>query len=364
MRPIRTVFRSAGSLVVAGVLVAGGAAAGVLAAAAPVAGRSAAATPAHPDHYAPTPLPAHVYAPYFETYLAGSVSKIAEESGVRYLTLTFLQASRKDPCGLYWNGSRKDPVSGGEYLSEIARLRAAGGDAIPSFGGYSADHDGTELADACTSVPDIVADYEQLVTLYGVSRLDFDIESKSLGDTTGITRRDQAIARLESWASAGHQPLQVSFTMPVSPAGLTGSGIRVLENAIANGAGVNVVNIMTFDYYDGTTKMRQAAISAANGTVAQLAKLYPSKCTAQLYAMLGITLMPGIDDNPTKAEVTTLSDARALTSWATSKHIDTLSIWAIQRDNGGCPGTNGSNTCSGVTQKPWQISHILDKFTS
>jgi len=311
-----------------------------------------------------TPLPDHVYAPYFETYLSGSVSTIAQQSGAKYLTLAFLQASRKDPCGLFWNGELKDAVSAGKYLPEIARLRAAGGDVIPSFGGYSADHNGTELADACTNVSDILADYQQLVTLYGVSRLDFDIESKSLRNSAGITRRDEAIAQLETWASANGRPLQVSFTMPVSPSGLTGTGVKVLENAIANGARVDVVNIMTFDYYDGTTNMRKAAISAATGTVAQLAKLYPAKCQAQLYAMLGMTLMPGIDDNPTKAEVTTLADARSLTSWATSEGIDTLSIWAIQRDNGGCPGTNGSNTCSGVTQKPWQFSHILNRFTT
>jgi hypothetical protein len=152
--------------------------------------------------------------------------------------------------------------------------------------------------------------------------------------------------------------------MPVSPSGLTGSGVKVLENAIANGADVNVVNIMTFDYYDGTTNMEKAAISEAEGTVAQLAKLYPGKSPAALYAMLGMTLMPGIDDNPTKAEVTTLPDARSLRTWARAEGMNTLSIWAIQRDNGGCPGTNGSNTCSGVTQKPWQFSHILNKFTS
>jgi hypothetical protein len=352
MRPIRTVFRLAGSLSLGAALAVGTATAG------------GAAAPVRALRDAPAPLPAHVYAPYFETYLAGSVSTIAEQAGVKYLTLAFLQASHKDPCSLYWNGDAKDPISAGEYLSEIEQLRASGGDVIPSFGGYSADHGGTELADDCTSVPDIVADYEQLVTLYGVSRLDFDIESKSLGDTAGITRRNQAIAQLEAWAATNSHPLQVSFTMPVSPSGLTKSGVNVLANAIANGARVDVVNIMTFDYYDGTTDMRAAAIGAAEGTVAQLAKLYPGKSLAALYAMIGITLMPGIDDNPTKAEVTTLADAGALTRWATGHGIDTLSIWAIQRDNGGCPGTNGSNTCSGVAQRPWQFSHILNRFTS
>jgi len=41
-----------------------------------------------------------------------------------------------------------------------------------------------------------------------------------------------------------------------------------------------------------------------------------------------------------------------------------LSIWAIQRDNGGCPGTRDSNTCSGITQNTWTFSHLLEQFTS
>jgi hypothetical protein len=40
-----------------------------------------------------------------------------------------------------------------------------------------------------------------------------------------------------------------------------------------------------------------------------------------------------------------------------------LSIWAIQRDNGGCPGTRDSNTCSGITQNSWDFSHLLGSFT-
>ena len=39
------------------------------------------------------------------------------------------------------------------------------------------------------------------------------------------------------------------------------------------------------------------------------------------------------------------------------------SIWAIQRDNGGGPGTADSTTCSGITQGAWDFSHILEPFT-
>jgi hypothetical protein len=77
-----------------------------------------------------------------------------------------------------------------------------GGDVIPSFGGYSADHGDTEIAGSCTNVQSIAAGYEQVITTLGVTRLDMDLESSSLNDTAGITRRNQAIALTEQWAAA------------------------------------------------------------------------------------------------------------------------------------------------------------------
>jgi hypothetical protein len=322
------------------------------------AGAGATASPSHQ----PKALPAQVYAPYFETYQPDSITTMAQRSGVDFYTLAFLQATQRHPCSVFWDGVSQDPVSKGQYLGQIAALRARGGDVIPSFGGYTADHYGTDVADACTSVSSIAGAYEQVVRIYGVSRLDFDIEDNSLNRVGGITRRDKAIALLESWAHARHLPLQVSFTMPATATGLSAAGRAVLQNAIGNGARVDVVNIMTFDYFDGTTKMGAAAVAAGTALHAQLAKLYPHKTSAQLYAMEAITLLPGIDDNRDKSEVTTLADTQQVTTWAEQHHLATLSIWAIERDNGGCPGTVDSDRCSGVAQKTWAFSDILRGF--
>ena len=45
------------------------------------------------------------------------------------------------------------------------------------------------------------------------------------------------------------------------------------------------------------------------------------------------------------------------------KRIATLSFWALQRGNGGCPGTRGAGTCSRVKQPTWWFSHIFEPFT-
>ncbi len=316
-----------------------------------------------------TPLPAHVYAPYYETYLGSatpSISSTAGSSGTKYFTLAFIQSAGKGSCTPTWNGDKSQPIGSSAYGSDIASLRAMGGDVIPSFGGYSADQGGTEIADSCKDVSKIAAAYESVITTYGVTRLDMDVEAKSLNNTAGIDRRNKAIALTEQWAATQGIPLQIQYTLPVEPQGLDPNGEAVLQNAVANGVTVTSVNIMVFDYYQrkaGTVPMGAAAVSAAQSTHMQLESIFKNDSPDQLWTMLGMTLLPGIDDFPKKTEVTSLADAGTMLSFAQQQGMNFLSIWAIQRDNGGCPGTTDSNTCSGITQNDWDFSHLLNPFS-
>ena len=320
-----------------------------------------------PAMAAGTPLPAHVYAPYYETYLAPntpSLTATSQASGAKYFTLAFLQSTGKGSCSLAWNGNSAQPLN--YYAADIASLRAAGGDVIPSFGGFSADQGGTEIADSCKDVNAIAADYESVITTLGVTRLDMDVEAKSLNNTAGIDRRNKAIALTEQWAAANNIPLQIQYTIPVEQYGLDPNGETVLQNAVANGATVTSVNIMVFDYYiagEGVVNMGQAAINAANNTHAQLTSIFTNLTSAQIWNSEAMTLLPGIDDYPKKTEVTYLPDAQTMLNFAQANGMNFLSIWAIQRDNGGCPGTRDSNTCSGITQNTWDFSHLLEPFT-
>ncbi|WP_405758468.1 glycosyl hydrolase family 18 protein [Streptomyces sp. NBC_00073] len=313
--------------------------------------------------HAATPLPAHVFAPYFEAYSSDNPADLAQKSGAKYLTMAFVQAEAKGSCTPYWNGDEGRPVSASVFGADFATIRARGGDVIPSFGGYAADNGGTEIADSCTSVDAIAAAYEKVITTYEVSRLDMDIEDNSLTNQAGVDRRNQAIKKVQDWAAANGRPLQVSYTLPTTTSGLAGSGLAVLKSAKAAGARVDVVNLMTFDYYDGAAHdMANDTRTAATGLYDQLAGLYPAKTPAQLWGVIGVTEMPGIDDYG-PAETFTTADATAVYAWATGKGINTLSFWALQRDNGGCPGTGGSDTCSGIAQDPWYFSHAFGPFT-
>jgi len=306
---------------------------------------------------APATFPAHVYAPYFETWTGDSLTTTAQQSGARFFTLAFLETLSKTSCTLAWNGGKTSLVTSNRYADDIASLRTLGGDVIPSFGGWSADQGGTEIADSCKDVNTIAAAYEDVITRYGVTRLDMDVEGRSLNRTDGIDRRNKALKLVEDWAAAQNRPFQVSYTLPTSASGLEASGVAILQNAVSNHTRVDVVNIMAFDYYDRTTTdMGTAAVDAANGTAAQLASI-------GLSARVGITLMPGLDDYPKKTEKTTVADAQRVLGYAQANGVDTLSIWAIQRDNGGCPGVTGSNSCSGIVQGTWDFTHMLQPFT-
>ncbi|WP_327066036.1 glycosyl hydrolase family 18 protein [Kitasatospora sp. NBC_01302] len=313
---------------------------------------------------AATPLPAHVFAPYFEAYSSDNPATLASQSGNKYLSMAFVQAATKGSCTAYWNGATSTPIAASTYGSQISSIQAAGGDVIPSFGGYAADDGGTEIADSCTDVNQIAAQYESVITTYNVNRIDLDTEDNSLTNTAGIDRRNKAVKLVEDWAAANGRNVQFSYTLPTTTSGLADSGLAVLRNAVSNGARIDVVNIMTFDYYDGAShEMGTDAENAASGLYSQLASLYPSKTPAQLWSSIGITMMPGIDDFGA-GETTTVADMANVQSWATAKGVNTLSFWALERDNGGCVGTAGSDTCSGIAQNTWDFSHAGEPFTS
>jgi hypothetical protein len=313
-------------------------------------------------------LPSHVYSPYFESWDStdGSLPQLSQESGAKYVVLAFLETDQPGSCTAYWNGDTSTPISAtvaGSFGSQIAAIQRAGGQVVPSFGGYTADTTGTELADSCTSVDAIAKVYESLVTTYHITRIDLDVEADSVTNTAGIERRNEAIAQAEAWGRAHHKLIQFSYTLPTFPTGLPSAELGVLQNAQAEHARISVVNLLTFDYYFGTQQdMLADAEQAATALEGQLATLHPHASARALWDQVGITEMPGIDDYGADETFST-SQAPALEQWATAHGLGELSIWALQRDNGGCPGTKGASSCSGVAQPAWYFSHVFEPFS-
>lgn len=303
-------------------------------------------------------IPVPYFAPYTDITMDHGFAQMAQNTGTKYFSLGFVVNSSSGGCQATWAGDTS--VSGGFMQSDISALRAEGGDVIPSFGGAA----GKELALACTTVPTLQAQYQSVIDNYNVTHLDFDIEGSALNNTAANTRRNQALAGLQAAAQSAGKQLFISYTLPVTTSGLLSNSLNLLKNAVSNGVNVNVVNIMVMDYYDASSapgnQMGQNAINAANATIAQLQKIFTTKTTSQLWAMLGLTPMVGENDDTT--EVFTEQDAQAVLAFAQQKQIGELSFWSVQLDVPCTGSETPTNTCSGVTQQPYDYSHIFDAF--
>ncbi|HVU67986.1 MAG TPA: carbohydrate binding domain-containing protein [Ktedonobacteraceae bacterium] len=276
-------------------------------------------------------FPAHYFAPYVDmtAWPTQSLTQDTQNGGIKYYSLAFITNYESGNCQAAW-GSVVPLSQLSIYLpnldSDIQYVRSQGGDVIVSFGGEA----GSELAQSCTSVSALQAQYQSIIDHYNASHLDFDIEGPAGSDTASIDRRNKALAALES-ANPG---LQISYTLPVLPTGLVSDGLNILQNAISNGVTVNVVNIMAMDYgssFDGT-KMGQNAVDAATNLHSQLQSLYPGKTSAQIWAMEGITPMTGAND--VGGETFTLADAQTVLSFAQQKGVGELAMWSVNRDSG------------------------------
>ena len=274
---------------------------------------AAQATPTRPAAAAATSFPAHYAAPYLQIASgdAGDMAADMSASGDKYYTLAFLIP--QSGCTPEWEDNG-DSV--GAFTSQINSLKSAGGNVIISFGGES----GGEIAQTCTSVSSLTAAYANVVNTYGVTRLDFDIEGSTLGDSASNNRRNQALAALQAQDPA----VQVDYTLAVAPNGLPSQELGVLQNAQSNGVKVSVVNIMTMDFGNGQNALNDA-LSAAQATAGQLSSLYGIS-TAQAYGMMGLTPIAGQNDDN---EVFTQANASTLESFAASNGVQELSFWEV-----------------------------------
>ncbi|GHF39489.1 hypothetical protein FHX82_006682 [Amycolatopsis bartoniae] len=300
------------------------------------------------------------FAPYVDTSLYPPYDLIstANATGVKDFTLAFVLSG--GGCTPKWGGVSDLNTDG--VPGQIGQLRQLGGDVRVSFGGAN----GTELAQACSDVSSLAAAYGKVISTYGLSKVDFDIEGGALGDVAANTRRAQAIAQLQQQAAASGTPLDVSFTLPVLPSGLTQDGVNLVQNAKANGVDVNSVNVMAMDYGDGAApnpagRMGQFAIDAATATQAQIKDVL-GLSDADAWHHVAVTPMIGVNDTAT--EVFTVADATQLAQFAVGKDLAWLAMWSATRDQP-CPGGPAGYaqaTCSSIDQQPLDFTRAFGTF--
>lgn len=326
---------------------------------------TASATPTAPPAGTATPAPTKTdaggsggtasgagFAPYVDTslYPAFDLTGTASKSGVKQFNLAFITSGGS--CAPLWGGVTG--LGDDQVASQIGDLRAAGGDVRVSFGGAS----GSELALNCTSAADLAAAYGKVVDTYKLTKVDFDIEGGALPDTAANSRRSQAIAQLQK----SHPGLDVSFTLPAMPEGLTQPGVDLVADAKKNGVDVGAVNIMAMDYgasYSGD--MGTYAIQAATATQAQI-KGVLGLSDADAWKAVAVTPMIGVNDVST--EVFKVEDATQLVEFAQEKGIGWLAMWSGTRDKecegGAKPSADAS--CSSIAQEPLAFTKAFGAY--
>ncbi|MET8767613.1 cellulose binding domain-containing protein [Streptomyces sp. NPDC004658] len=292
------------------------------------------------------------FAPYVDTslYPAFDLLGAADATGVKNYNLAFVTDG--GGCTPKWGGVTD--LTSDAVAAQIGALRAKGGDVRVSFGGAS----GSELATTCSSADALAAAYGKAVDAYRLTKVDFDVEGGALPDTAANTRRAQAIAKLQ----ARHPGLDVSFTLPVMPEGLTQDGVNLLADARSNGVRINTVNIMAMDYgasYSGD--MGTYAEQAATATQAQVKSVLGLSDSA---AWKAVAVTPMIGVNDVSSEVFKVDDAAQLVDFARSKGLGWLSMWSATRDKQCAGGTKptADATCSSVTQDPFAFSKAFGAY--
>ncbi|GHO80362.1 hypothetical protein KSD_81330 [Ktedonobacter sp. SOSP1-85] len=305
--------------------------------------------------HAATSFPTSYFAPYQDVTIGASLQSVAQATGQKYYTLAFITGNG---CNADWAGTiplNQTSIYLPNLDSDISYLRAQGGDIIISFGGEA----GQELAQTCSTVSSLQAQYQAVINQYHATHLDFDIEGGEQGDSTTYTRRNTALAALQ----AANPGLTISFTLPSATTGLLSDSLGLLNNAVSHGVNFNIVNLMTMDYGSPDSQMGQESINAANGLHSELQSIFPSKSSSQLWAMVGIT--PMIGQNDSGGEVFSLSNASQVLSFAQTNKIGELAFWEVPRDNGNCAGsTTASDTCSGISQSAYAFTNLWKPFTS
>ncbi|MFH8463848.1 cellulose binding domain-containing protein [Streptomyces sp. NPDC017991] len=280
------------------------------------------------------------FAPYVDTSLYPAFDLLAHSAatGVKEYNLAFVTDG--GGCTPKWGGVTD--LGGDAVAAQIGALRAKGGDVRVSFGGAS----GSELALNCSSADALAAAYGKAVDAYDLTKVDFDVEGGALPDKAANTRRAQAIAKLQ----AEHPGLDVSFTLPVMPEGLTQDGVSLLADAKANGVGIATVNIMAMDYGPAySDDMGTYAEQAATATQAQIKGVLGLSDSA---AWKAVAVTPMIGVNDVASEVFKVEDATQLVNFAESKGLGWLSLWSATRDKQCAGGTKPSAdaTCSSILQ--------------
>jgi hypothetical protein len=251
-------------------------------------------------------------------------------------------------CVPMWDSNR--PLTGGVDQTTINTIRGNGGDVEISFGGWS----GNKLGPNCSSASALAGAYQQVINAYNLKYIDIDIENTD--EFENATVQDRILGALKI-VKQNNPGIKTIVTFGTSTTGPAYWGTRLINQAAALGANIDVFTIMPFDF-GGGADMYGNTVNATNGLKNQLKTAF-GWTDAQAYAHSGISGMNGYSD---QSEITTTAIWTSIRDWANANHIARLAFWSVNRDRG-CAGGGVQQACSGISQPDWAFTQITAGFT-
>ncbi|GAA3485734.1 chitinase [Streptomyces yanii] len=271
-----------------------------------------------------------------------SPTTVMNATGVKWFTLAFVLSNGY--CNPQWDGGRA--LTGGVDQQTISTVRGAGGDVIPSFGGWS----GNKLESSCSSASELAAAYQKVINAYGLKAIDIDIEAEAYSSATVQQRTVDALKTIK----ANNPGIKVYVTFGT---GQNGPDTSLINRAATAALTVDSWTIMPFDFGGAGQNMGTLTTRAAEGLKNAVKSAY-GYSDDQTYRSIGISSMNGVtDDN----ETVTVDDFRTILAYAQQHHLARLTFWSVNRDRP-CAG-GGADTCSGVSQQAWDYTRVFAQYT-
>ncbi|TDW90237.1 cellulose binding domain-containing protein [Kribbella pratensis] len=269
---------------------------------------------------------------------------VMNATGIKWFTMAFVLSS--GGCNPAWDGSR--PLQGSADANAIAQIRAAGGDIVPSFGGWS----GNKLGPNCSTPEALAGAYQQVINAYSLKAIDIDIENSDEFENEAVQDRILNALKIVKQNNPG---IRTVVTFGTSTTGPTYYGNRLIDRSKELGANIDVFTLMPFDF--GSSNIYNDTVGASQGLNNKLKATF-GWSTAEAYAHQGISGMNGLSD---QQEMTTTATWQNITNWAKSNGLSRLAFWSVNRDRG-CAGGGVVSNCSGIAQADWDFTRITAGF--
>jgi chitinase len=273
--------------------------------------------------------------------------EVMAATGIKDFTLAFILSH--GTCKPAWDGSR--PIAGGPDQAAIGEIRAAGGEVVVSFGGWS----GKKLGVSCKTAAALAGAYQTVINAYALRAIDIDIEHTEF---TRASARKRVVAAL-AIVQRANPGLEISITLGTGQSGPERDGHSLIADAAAIGFQPSAWTVMPFDFGAPVSDMGHVSIEAAEGLGRDLVSAYGIS-PASAYQHVGISSMNGHTDE--SDETVSVEDFKTMLAFAQQHQLARFTFWSVNRDRP-CGGAHTeSDACSGIGQQPYAYTDIVAQY--